>query len=201
MHDPIPPSQPRTRRSGLLGAAASSLLLAACAGGMGGMGSGSSSAAPTGGLPKVAVGIDQCVPAALAQQPGEALQVVLKREGGQPVWEIEIEGQDGRLYDIECSGADGRIVETERRFRSGSEPGFQELARVSEAEAQKTALAKYPGTVERVEYELEADGAPVYEFDIQMAGGQDMRVEVNAVTGALHEGHAELVEVGRLPGR
>lgn len=119
---------------------------------------------------------------------------------GQPVWEIEVETDDGLLHDVECSGVGGRIIETERRFRSASEAGFKDNVRLSEADAQKTALAKYPGTVERVEYEqLESDDAPVDEFDIQMADGQDMRVEVNAVTGELHKGHAELIEVGRIP--
>lgn len=160
-------------------------------------------ALPQGGQqnqkPTVAFGVDQCVPTVLAQQPGEVLQVVLKPEGGVPVWEIEVEATDGRLYDIECSGATGKIVETERRFRSADEPGFREKVKVSQAQAQKTALAKYPGKVERVEYEFEADGTAVYEFDIQLANGQDMRVEVDAGTGKLHEGHHELVEIGRLP--
>lgn len=150
-------------------------------------------------IPKVSVGIEKCVPNVLAKYPGDVLQVVLKPEDGKPVWEIEIEGKDGKLWDIECSGATGKIVETEERFRSADAAGFKEKVKVSEADATKTALAKYPGKVESVEYEAESDGTPTYEFDIELASGDDIRVEVDAVTGKLSEAHPELIEIGRIP--
>lgn len=150
-------------------------------------------------IPKVAVGIEKCVPTVLAKYPGEALQVVLKVEKGEPVWEIEVEAKDGRLYDVECSGKSGKITETEERFKSADAAPFAAKAKVSAADATKTALAKHPGTVEGIEFEIEDDGTPVYEFDIEGADGQDIRVEVDAVTGKLREAKAELVEVGRIP--
>lgn len=150
-------------------------------------------------IPKVTVGIEKCVPTVLAKYPGDVLQVVLKPEDGKPVWEIEIEGKDGKLWDIECSGATGKIVEVEQRFKSADAAGFKEKVKVSEADATKTALAKYPGKVESVEYEVESDGTPTYEFDIELASGEDLRVEVDAITGKLSEANAELIEIGRIP--
>jgi uncharacterized membrane protein YkoI len=159
----------------------------------------SASAAAAPKIPKVSVGIEKCIPTVLAKHPGEVLQVVLKPEDGKPVWEIEIEGKDGKLWDVECSGVTGKIVEIEQRFKSADEAGFKEKVKVSEADATKIALAKHPGKVESVEYEVEANGTPVYEFDIQLENGDDIRVEVDAVTGKLHEAHAELIEIGRMP--
>lgn len=150
-------------------------------------------------IPKVSVGIEKCIPTVLAKHPGTVLQVVLKPEDGKPVWEIEVDGKDGKLWDVECSGATGKIVESEQRFKSADEAGFKDKVKISEADATKIALAKHPGKVERVEYELEANGTPVYEFDIELENGDDIRVEVDAVTGKLHEAHAELIEIGRLP--
>lgn len=159
----------------------------------------SAGAAAAPKIPKVSVGIEKCIPTVLAKHPGTVLQVVLKPEGGKPVWEIEVDGKDGKLWDVECSGATGKIVESEQRFKSAEEAGFKDKAKISEADATKIALAKHPGKVERVEYEVEADGTPVYEFDIELENGDDIRVEVDAVTGKLHEAHAELIEIGRLP--
>ena len=150
-------------------------------------------------MPKVVYGVDHCVPVVLAKHPGEVLQAVLKPEDGKPVWELEVEAKDGKLWDVECSGATGKIVETEQRFKSADAAGFKEKVKVSEADARKTALAKHPGTVEMVEFEVEANGTPVYEYDIEQAGGQDIRVEVDAVTGKLHEANLELIEIGRIP--
>lgn len=149
-------------------------------------------------FPSVAVGIEKCGPTVLEKYPGEILQVVLKTERGEPVWEIEIETADGKLYDIECSGKTGKIVETETRFSSADAAGFKEKVKISEDKARELALARYPGEVERVEYELEADGSAVYEFDIKPAKGHDWRVEVDVTTGKVKEAHPEWLEIGRI---
>lgn len=148
-------------------------------------------------MPKVSHGLESCLPKVLAKHPGEALQVVLKAEGKEAVWEIEIEAAGGKLYDIECSGKTGKIVEVEERVLSADAPGFKDKAKVSEATARATALAKFPGEVERVEFEIEADGKVSYEYDIKTKTG-DMRVEVDATTGEIVEASKELLEVGRL---
>lgn len=149
-------------------------------------------------FPKVAVGIERCGPTVLAKFPGEILQAVLKTEKGAASWEIEIEGADGKLYDIECSGVTGKITETETRVTSADAPGFKEKVKVSEEAAKATALAKFPGTVERVEYEIESDGRVVYEFDIKPASGHDWRVEVDATSGEITESSPEWLEIGKI---
>lgn len=150
------------------------------------------------GFPKVKVGLERCVPTVLAKYPGEVLQAVLKSEGGKATWEIEIDAGGGKLWDIECSGVDGKLTEAETRVTSADAPGFKEKVKFTEAQATETALAKYPGKVERVEYEIEADGRVVYEFDIKPTSGPDWRVEVDAATGKITESSTEWLEIGRL---
>lgn len=151
----------------------------------------------TAKTPKVKFGLEACLPTVLAKHPGEALQAVLKAEGKEAVWEIEVEAAGGKLYDIECSGKTGKIIEVEERVGSADAAGFKEKAKVSEATARATVLAKFPGDVERVEFEIESDGKVSYEYDIKTKAG-DMRVEVDATSGEIVEASKEVLEVGRL---
>jgi len=145
---------------------------------------------------KPQVGIEACLPAVTAARPGEALQVVLKLEDdGELNWEVEIAGKDGRLYDVECSAATGKVIEVEQRVAHAFDPLFK--AKVSEYAAAQTALAKFPGRIERVEYEIEPDGKLSYEFDIETKDG-DMRVEVDATTGQIVSHSREVLDIGNL---
>lgn len=157
------------------------------------------SAAAASKMPEVKYSVEKCVPTVLAKYPGEVLQVVLKPESGQPVWEIEIAARDGKLWDVECSGATGKIVEVEQRFATADAAGFKEKVKVPEATARATALAKHPGTVTMVEFEIEEDGRAVYEYDIRLADGSHIRVEVDAGSGKLHEASPVLLVIGRMP--
>lgn len=142
------------------------------------------------------VGIDACAKTVLAKYPGNILQVVLKKEKNEMVWEVEVQQKD-KLLDIECSARTGKIVETETRVISASDDAFKAKAKISEDEARKIAQAKYPGEVEYVEYEIESNGLLSYEFDIKTEKG-DVRVEVDAETGKIVEASQELLEIGQM---
>lgn len=142
------------------------------------------------------VGIDACLTAVMAARPGEALQLVLKREDdGELNWEVEIAGKDGRFYDVECSADTGKVVEIEQRVLHAFDPLFK--AKLSEHAAAQVALARFPGRIERVDYEIEPDGKLSYEFDIETKDG-DMRVEVDAVSGAIVSFSKEVLDIGNL---
>lgn len=156
--------------------------------------------APAADAPAVAVansnaGIESCAKAALAQAPGELTQATLKQEPDGRVWEFEIKQADGKLFDIECSDSAGTIVESETRVASAADPAFTAIAKVDEAAARTKALEAKAGTVERVEFELEADGKASYEYDIKTADG-DYRIEVDAASGEVVESSSELLEIG-----
>lgn len=142
-------------------------------------------------------GVEVCAKTAIAKYPGNILQAVLKDEKEGLVWELEIEQKDNKLVEVECSAKSGKIVETETRVEDANDPSFKSLVKVSEEQARKTALEKFPGEVERAEYEIESDGKASYEFDIKTKKG-DMRVEVDTASGKIVESSTELLEIGRL---
>jgi uncharacterized membrane protein YkoI len=149
----------------------------------------------------VKVGVEVCANTALAkypsQNPRELLQAVLKKEKSGHVWELEIQQKD-KLVEVECSAETGEIVEIETRVTSPDDAPFKSRAKISEQQARKVALDQFPGTVERVEYEIESDGKVSYEFDIA-TDKEDQRVEVDGESGKVVESSTELLEIGRLP--
>lgn len=151
--------------------------------------------APAAAVASSNAGIESCAKAVLAQAAGELSQATLKQEAEGRVWEFEVKQADGKLFDIECSDSAGTIVETETRVASAADPAFAALAKIDEAAARVKALEGKPGTVERVEFELEPDGKASYEYDIKTAEG-DYRVEVDAASGEIVETSQELLEIG-----
>jgi uncharacterized membrane protein YkoI len=140
--------------------------------------------------------LDVCVDAVMATKKGKIVKLEGKTEQGVHIYEFDVRGDDGEQYDIECDAAAGKIVEIETEVASAKDPRFAAKAKVSQAEAEKTALAAYPGTITEVEFEIEPNGDASYEFDILMADGKEMKVEVDAATGQIVEANAELYQIG-----
>lgn len=146
--------------------------------------------------PKSYDSLGKCVKAALSKHDGKIVKVEAKTERKQLVYEFDIESKDGTAWDIECDAKTGKITEVEEEV-SANDDRFQALAKVSEEEAKATALAKYPGTVVEVEYELEPDGKASYEFDILGSDNQEIKVEVDATTGKIVEASYEAYQIGQ----
>ena len=72
---------------------------------------------------------------------------------------------------------------------SGDNPALSKQAKITHAEAEKTALAKEPGTVTERELEKE-HGKLIYSFDIKTANGIH-EVNVDAVSGKIVEDSVE----------
>jgi uncharacterized membrane protein YkoI len=141
------------------------------------------------------VKIETCLDAALDRIPGNARKVELKLEDGDPVYEFDIESKNGGTYNVECNAQEGVIVEVEREVKP-DDPTFKSLAKVSEEEARKFALAIHPGKVVANEYEIGDDGNATYEYDIQTTLGYEIKVDVDAATGEIEEANVELYEIG-----
>ena len=139
--------------------------------------------------------LEQCLQAALDVFGGEALNVEYKMEDGRPVYDFDILAPDGLRWEIEIGAENAMVREIEREVDK-TDAIFAERAEIDEATARAAALAMFPGAVESVEYGIETDGTAVYEFDIVLAGGGEMNVEVDAASGALVEANPELWEIG-----
>lgn len=147
--------------------------------------------------PKTEHSIEQCLHAALAEKNGGVVKVELKIENNIPVYEFDIETADGKAWDIECNTQTGKITEIEQEVGSADDALFKAKLKVTEQDAKKIALAKYPGEVVEVEYEIEPDGKASYEFDIKTKDGKEMKVEVDATSGEIVEANSELYQVGK----
>ena len=140
---------------------------------------------------------EKCMAAALEERPGEVVKVEMKNEEGNHVYEFDIRGIDGSDWDVECNAHRGLVSEVEREVENVNHPLFKAKAKVSEADARKTALAIYPGEITEVEYEIEANGAASYEFDIDTTiADQEMKVEVDATSGEIVEANREVWQIG-----
>jgi len=141
--------------------------------------------------------METCMKAALAKHPGEVLTVEAEISGGKAQYEFDIKGKDGKEWEVECLAKTGKVIEEEQEFANADDPTFKSKAKITQEEAKKIALAKYPGDVVDSEVSFEADGSPSYEFDIKLANGKEMEVEVDAVTGKLAENpEEEIYQIG-----
>lgn len=146
--------------------------------------------------PKSFDSLGKCVKAALTKHDGKIVKVELKSEKKAPVYEFDIESKDGTAWDVECDVKTSKITEIEQEVKA-DDAKFKAVAKVSEADAKATALKAHPGTVVETEYEIEDDGKVSYEFDILEADNEEVKVEVDAVTGKIVEVDYEVYQVGQ----
>jgi uncharacterized membrane protein YkoI len=135
-----------------------------------------------------------CYKAALELYPGKVTSVRGELEDGKVQYELDVSGKDGKQWEVECDAKTGKVTETEQEV-AGNDPAFTSKAKVSLSAAIKTALAKYPGAITKIEYEVEQDSV-AYEFDILTKEGKLLEVEVDAITGKLGDAEEVLYQIG-----
>ena len=140
------------------------------------------------------VSVEECLDAALDVVPGHARKMELKIEGDDPTYEFDIVN-NGTTYNVECNAEEAIVTEIEREV-AADDPVFKSLAKISEADARAFALSIHPGEVVSQEYEIGQDGSATYEFDIQTNVGYEIKVDIDAATGAIEEANIEVYEIG-----
>lgn len=141
--------------------------------------------------------METCMKAALAKHPGDVLTLEAEISKGKAQYEFDIKGKDGKEWEVECDAKSGKVIEEEQEVANADDPAFKSKAKITQDEAKKTALAKYPGEVVDSELSIESDGNPSYEFDIKTKDGKEMEVEVDAMTGKLAEDpEEEIYQIG-----
>lgn len=140
--------------------------------------------------------LEACMAAALAKFPGQVLSVEAEIEKGRPIYEFDIKTKDGKEMEVECDARSGKLTEVEEEVENPSDEAFKAKAKITEEEAGKAALERRPGEVVDVEYNVESDGTPSYEFDIVDKDGKEWEVEVDAVTGKILEEEREIYQIG-----
>ncbi len=141
-------------------------------------------------------GLDKCIAAIQAQKTGELVKLEKLNVKGKAVYEIELEDANGFEWEFMCDVNSGKVFETESEVSSVNSSAFKSKMKVTEEDAKATALKAYPGVIEEVEYEIEANGDASYEFDIVNSKGVETKVEVDATTGKIIEVAIEEWEIG-----
>ena len=143
--------------------------------------------------------LHKCLKSASAIKEGyyAKLEYLTLTDRGTTTYEIEIHDKNGVEWELMCDISTGNIYEIEREVESASDPLFKKNMKVNEEAAAKTALALYPGKIVHTEYEIEANGASSYEFDIFDRPGVTYKVEVDAATGEVVEVSIEKWDIGR----
>jgi len=139
---------------------------------------------------------ETCFKAAQAVYQGEVLTLEAEISEGKPIYEFDIKDKSGKEWEVECDAKTGKIIETEQEVEA-SDPAFRSKAKVSMEDAQKTALAKFPGEVSETETAIEANGSLSYEFDIKTKDGKEIEVEVDATSGKIVETEEEIFQIGK----
>lgn len=142
-------------------------------------------------------GLEKCIDAAQAIKKGSFLKLEKLMVGKKALYELEVKDAADQEWEFMCDAASGKITEQESEANAADSEPFKSKAKIGEKEAADIALKAHPGTLEEVEYEIEADGAPSYEFDIVDAKGVETKVEVDAVTGKIIETSTEDWEIGK----
>jgi uncharacterized membrane protein YkoI len=151
--------------------------------------------------------LETCAAGALAKHPGQFVKLELetaaqsveanRQPPDTPLYELEVRVADNDEWEFTCLETTGKIVEIEREVPSADDSLFKAKAKVSVADAKQTVLAAHPGTITELEYEIEANGAATYEFDVRPATGTDEhKVEVDATTGKIVEWRREHYQIG-----
>lgn len=148
-------------------------------------------------MPKTKFSMEKCMQAALAKHAGVVETMEMEISAGKPHYEFDIKGADGVEYEVEVSAITGKVIEEEVEVADVNDPKFKAKAKITEADAEKAALAAFAGKVVEKEYSIESDGNPSYEFDIVTKDGKEIEVEVDAVTGKVLESEEEVYQIGK----
>lgn len=140
--------------------------------------------------------LGKCVEKALAKHNGKIVKLEYKMEQKTPIYEFDIETEDGKAWEVECNVKTAEITEIEEEV-AVDDPRFVSKAKFTEEQARATALAAHPGRIVEVEYELESDGKASYEIDILQADNDEVKVEVDATTGKIVEVSYEGYQIGQ----
>ncbi len=141
-------------------------------------------------------GIEKCIASIQKQKQGDLIKLEKLNSAGKAIYEFELRDANGFEWEFMCDVNSGKIFEIESEVSSADSIAFKRKMRVTEDDAKAIALKAYPGVIQEVEYEIENNGDPTYEFDIVNRKGVETKVEVNAITGKIIEVSIEEWEIG-----
>lgn len=55
--------------------------------------------------------MNDCVKASLERHPGAVMEVEMEHDDGRLLFDIDVQGKDGKTWEIECDATSGEIIE------------------------------------------------------------------------------------------
>jgi uncharacterized membrane protein YkoI len=142
--------------------------------------------------------IDSCMTAVQKQLAGgHVIKLEKIQMDKKPFFEIEAKDSKGIEWEFICSAETGKIIKKEMEVSSASDAAFSKLMKISLDDAKAIALKAHAGTITDIEFEIEDNGNPVYEFEITTDKGVEMKITVDAVSGKIIETAIESWQAGR----
>jgi len=126
------------------------------------------------------IDLELAVATALAEQPGDVIEVELEIERQRPIWEVEIVDKSNQVFEIEIDGITGEIVETERD--NDTAPVMTNVAGLKSV--IETVRTIEDGALIEIELENE-DGTPYWKVTAISENSKKTKYRVNGTTGEI----------------
>jgi|GEM_PF-3252502 len=124
--------------------------------------------------------LESAVAIALAEQPGDVIEVELEIERQRSIWEVEIVDEANQIFEIEIDGVTGEIVETERE--DDTSPVMTDVTNLNSViEIVRTVE---DGALVEIEFENE-DEAPYWEVTAISENSKKTKYRINGITGEI----------------
>ncbi|GAB4074785.1 hypothetical protein GCM10028778_22880 [Barrientosiimonas marina] len=147
---------------------------------------------------EAAITEEEAINTALEEVPGKAIETDLDDEDGETVYEVDVKGEDGKMWDLDINAQNGDVLQKHADDDEGrdedEDDGDDELsdkeeqkqlkkeAAITAEKSQSIALKEVKGDVIDNELDKE-DGTVVYSLEIRDDQGTEHDVDVDAKTG------------------
>ena len=137
------------------------------------------------------IGFDKAAAAALAQNAGAKVkEIEVNNPTAVTVYEVEIIKADGTRAEVNIDAVTGAVVPPSTGLPA---------VKVTMAQAEATALAKYPGSAV-VASRLEGCGTPVYSIEVKTTDGKYYVVTVDAnANTVISSNQVQIPNQGKMP--
>ncbi len=67
--------------------------------------------------------MNQCIKTALEKHPGGVIEVEFEKKDDKSVFEVEVQGKDGKKWELSCDAATGDVIKDEEDKKDKKEDG------------------------------------------------------------------------------
>lgn len=65
--------------------------------------------------------MNACIKTALERHPGAVVEVEFEQEDGKLIYDVDVQGKDGKVWEVECDAASGQVLEDKEEVEDKDE--------------------------------------------------------------------------------